>query len=169
MAAIQPCPLPPGALLAPYAAKGAYTDCYAIDVAEAVSFPQFVEAFYTGAAFKLELTVLGLVLGKPSSGPQVKRLAAGEIDNFTGWRVEDRAADQLLMCDLGGGLTRSWLMAAPAPAGGTRLYFGSAVLPRRDKTTGETRMSALFKPLMGFHKLYSRILLGGARARLAAS
>mgnify|MGYP003597838574 CR=1 FL=1 len=168
MALIQACPLPPDALLARYAAKGAYADCYAIDVPGPVSFPAFVEAFYTGAFFKLELGLLGLI-GKPSSNQDARRLAAGEIGNFSGWRVEDRAADQLMMCDLGGGLTRSWLMAAPAPAGGTRLYFGSAVLPKRDKATGETRMSALFTPLLGFHRLYSRILLSDARARLAAS
>lgn len=168
MAAIQPCPMPPGALLAAYAAKGAYTDCYAIDVAQAVSFPEFVEAFYTGAAFKLELGLLGLI-GKPSSDREARRLASGEIDRFSGWRVEDRAPDQLLLCDLGGGMTRSWLMAAPSQGGATRLYFGSAVLPRRDRATGETRMSGLFKPLLGFHRLYSRVLLSGARARLAAN
>jgi hypothetical protein len=85
--------------------------------------------------------------------------------------VEDRAANQLLMCDLAG-RTRSWLMVAPLQAGGassTRLYFGSAVVPVRDMASGQPRMGLLFKALLGFHKLYSRILLQAARSRLAQS
>ena len=85
-------------------------------------------------------------------------------------RVEDRSANQLLMRDIVSGKTRSWLMIAPqvdgsAPA--TRLYFGSAVLAETVRATGERRMGAAFTSLLWFHKLYSRILLEGARARLA--
>ena len=45
--AIQPCSLPAEALLARYAGTGAYTDCYALDVAGAVSHAEYIEAFYT--------------------------------------------------------------------------------------------------------------------------
>ena len=167
--AIKPCRLPAHALLAKYAGTGAYTDCYALDVAGTVSHAAYVEAFYTGKALKIELLLLGLFFAKPSTDIQAKQLAVGEIDNFSGWRVEDRNTDQLLMCDFSG-KTRSWLMVAPQPEGSmpaTRLYFGSAVLANGTKATGEPRMGALFAPLLGFHKLYSRVLLDGARARLA--
>ncbi|MFO1013834.1 MAG: hypothetical protein U1E50_08725 [Caulobacteraceae bacterium] len=164
MAQIQPCPLPPDALLGRYASQG-FTDCYSLDVPEAVPFARFVEAFYRGGVFQIELTLIRLVFSKPSSGAMAGQLARGEIDAFSGWVVEDRAQDQLLMREVMGGNTRSWLMAEPHE-GGTRLYFGSAVLPGRDKATGEARMSPLFAPLMGFHKAYSRVLLAGALARL---
>ena len=77
-----------------------------------------------------------------------------ELDAFAAWRVEDRAEDQLLLCDLPG-RTRSWLMAASE---GTRtlLYFGSAIVP----------LSPGYRALLGFHKLYSRVLLRAAKSRL---
>jgi hypothetical protein len=160
--------LPADALLAKYAGSGAYTDCYALDVAGAVSQAEYVEAFYTGETFKIELLLLGLFFARSATDGQAKQLAMGAIENFSGWRVEARNADQLLMCDLGG-RTRSWLMVAPqsdvsSPA--TRLYFGSAVLPRGTKATGEPRMGAMFTSLLWFHKVYSRVLLDDARARL---
>ena len=167
-ASIQPCPLPANALLAKYAGSGAYTDCYALDVAGAVSHAEYVEAFYTGKTIKIELLLLDLFFSKPATDIQAKQLAVGAIENFSGWRVEARNADQLLMCDLGG-RTRSWLMVAPESDGSspaTRLYFGSAVLARGTKPTGAPRMSAMFTSLLWFHKLYSRVLLDDARARL---
>ena len=167
-ASIQPCPLPADALLAKYAGTGAYTDCYAFDVAGAVSHAEYVEAFYTGRTIKIELLLLDLLFSKPATDIQAKQLAIGEIEKYSGWRVEARNADQLLMCDLGG-KTRSWLMVVPQSEGAapaTRLYFGSAVLARGTKATGEPRMGAMFVMLLGFHKLYSRVLLDDARARL---
>ena len=145
------------------------TDCYALDIARAVSHAAYVEAFYTGKIFKIELFLLGLCFSHSSTDIQAKQLAVGEIDSFSGWRVEDRNTNQLLMCDFSG-KTRSWLMVAPQSKGSapaTRLYFGSAVLASGTKATGEPRMGALFGPLLRFHKLYSRVLLDGARARLA--
>jgi hypothetical protein len=167
--AIEPCPLPPHALLDKYAGTGAYTDCYAVDVAGSVSHAAYVEAFYTGKIFKLELLLLRWLFSKPSTDIQAKQLAVSEIDSFSGWRVEDRNTDQLLMCDFSG-KTRSWLMVAALSEGSapaTRLYFGSAVLARGTKAAGEPRMGTLFRPLLRFHKRYSRVLLDGARARLA--
>lgn len=168
MAQIQPCPLPPDALLAPYAGQG-FADCYAADVDADVPFATYVEAFYRGRVFQLELTLIRLIFSKPSSAAMAGQLARGEMAAFSGWVVEDRAETQLLMREILGGNTRSWLMSAPLPEGGTRLYFGSAVLPGREKATGEARMSPFFAPMMGFHKAYSRILLSGALSRLAAS
>ena len=158
--AVFRCELPPEALLRTYVADGAYTDCYATNVAASVRFADFVEAFYTTAPFKAERLALGLLVAKPSNDAQARRLACGDADAFAAWRVEARAPDQLLVCDFLA-RTRSWLMIAPHEAGGARLYFGSAVVP-----AGRGRLGFPFNALLGFHQLYSRVLLGAARARV---
>ncbi|MBR1152864.1 hypothetical protein [Bradyrhizobium sp. JYMT SZCCT0428] len=135
-----------------------------------MSHAAYVEAFYTGTAFKIERFLLGLFLSKPSTDLEVNQLAIGEIDHFSGWRVEDRSANQVLLRDIISGKTRSWLMVASQVGGATpatRLFFGSAVLAETTEATGEPRVDILFASLLWFHKLYSRILLDGARARLA--
>ena len=56
---------------------------------------------------------------------------------------------------------------AVAGTTGTRLYFGSVVVPVHDPKTGEMGLGPVHGPLIGFHKLYSRLLLGAAARRLA--
>lgn len=59
-------------------------------------------------------------------------------------------------------------MSVPAPDHqSTRLFFGSAVVPIIDRRSGEARMGPVFQALLGFHKLYSRILLRATVTRLA--
>jgi len=159
-----PCALPDGALLQRYVDSGAYTDCYCIDIDRDVAHARFVEAFYTTWVFRLERAVLVLV-GKPSTDAQARALAAGRAEAFAAWTVEARADDELLLCDYRR-RTRSWLMRATAPHGGTRLYFGSAVVPVDDARSGRRRLGAAFALLLGFHQIYSRVLLWAARARL---
>jgi hypothetical protein len=157
-------PLPENALLSTYAASGAYTDCYATTVPGDVDLARFVEAFYVGRVFKLERLLLRWFAGRPSSDAQARAVARGETTRFAAWDVEARADGQLLMCDMAA-RTRSWFMVAPG-AGRTCLYFGSAVVPLRDRATGEQRMGWPFVALLGFHRLYSRVLLAAARDRL---
>lgn len=127
---ITRCELPPSALLRKYVHEGAYTDCYVTEITTSVSLPEYVEAFYTTAVFKLERLILRHLVSKSSSDSDAGRLAHGEIDSFAAWSVEARAPNQLLLCDFQH-RTRSWLMVAPIENGGagTRLYFGSAVVP----------------------------------------
>jgi len=148
--------LPAGALLQRYRDQGAYTDCFAIDVPGQVAHAAYVEAFYTTAVFKLERLLLALFVARPSRDAEARELAGGQRQQFAAWSVEGRAPGQLLMCDYAGS-TRSWLMAVPAGQG-TRLYFGSAVV--------RSRQGGVFRALLGFHKLYSRILLRAAVARV---
>lgn len=148
--------LPEQALLQRYRAQGAYTDCFAIDVPGQVSQADYVEAFYTTAVFKLERLLLALFAARPSRDAEARELAGGQREKFAAWSVEGRAPRQLLMCDFSGS-TRSWLMAVPAGQG-TRLYFGSAVV--------RSRQGGAFRALLGFHQLYSRILLRAAASRL---
>jgi hypothetical protein len=145
-----------------YARNGSYADCYTATFDGAVSHEQYVAAFYTTWVFKLERLILKWAVARPSTDEQARQLASGTRDEFAAWRVEERARDQILLCDFMG-RTRSWLMVAPLENGaGTRLYFGSAVTPR----PGGTSMGFPFNALLGFHQLYSRVLLGAAARRL---
>lgn len=168
MPSIKTCRAPQGSLLASYAARGAFTDCYSTEMPGVVSQAQYVEAFYTTWVFRLERAILAFAVSRPSTDDDARRLAAGTQATFSAWRVESRGENQLLMADFKG-RTRSWLMVAPVTNGGearTRLYFGSAVLPVRDVATGGAELPAGFHPLLGFHKLYSRVLLRAAKSRL---
>ena len=168
MSTINPSPLPASALLARYQGVGAHTDCYATELASAATHAQFVTAFYTSWLFRLERLILKWTISRPSSDAQAAELAAGRIDEFAAWRVEARAPDQLLLTDLYG-RTRSWLMVTPLESGRTRLYFGSAVVPRPHPRSGKPALGFGFRALLGFHRLYSLALLSAARARLRAA
>jgi hypothetical protein len=165
---IHACPLPADALLRKYLNAGAYADCYVTEVASPVSHAEYVEAFYTTAVFKAERLLLAWFVSRPSADLQARELASGKIDSFAAWTVEARTRDQILLTDFQG-RTRSWLMLVPAAANtsaGTRLYFGSAVVPLMNPRSGESRMGAGFRALLGFHRLYSRVLLRAAVSRL---
>ncbi len=167
MPSVTPCPLPADALLRRYVDSGDYTDCFCIDAGSPVTQAEFVAAFYTTWIFRLERLILKLVLNRGSSDTDARRLAEAAADSFAAWRVEQRADDQLLLTDYAG-QTRSWLMTRPAEdnGGATRLYFGSAIIARVDRHSGEREMKPLFRLLLGFHRLYSRLLLLAARSRL---
>jgi hypothetical protein len=168
MSSIRACALPEEALLSKYARAGAYTDCYTAEIAKPVSHAAYVEAFYTCRLFKVERFLLTWLVFKPSTDAQARELASGASNTFAAWRVEERSANQLLVCDFLG-QTRSWFMIGPPRnegAIGAHLYFGTAVMPVRDKVSGQARMSFAFKSLLAFHKLYSRALLYAARTRL---
>jgi hypothetical protein len=160
--------MPDDALLGRYSRAGAYTDCYATEVSGAVSHAQYVMAFYTTFVFKLERVILKWVVSKPSTDVQARQLAEGSIDSFAAWHVEQRSTNQLLLCDFQG-RTRSWLMVAPVVSAGkvrTRLYFGSAVVPVRNSKTGRSALGRSYRALLGFHKIYSKVLLCSAKSRL---
>ena len=170
MLSIERSPLPDGALLDFYRANGSYTDCYATDVDKRVSHEDFVAAFYTTWLFKLERTLIRLTVSKPSLDSQAQQLACGALDEFSAWRVERRATNQLLLADYTG-RTRSWLMVTHSVEGQwvrTRLYFGSAVVPIKHRRTGSPSMGVTYKSLLGFHKVYSLMLLRAAKSRLGS-
>jgi len=166
MTSAQPCELPGHALLHRYREAGGYTDCYTIEFERVVSLAEYVEAFYTTAVFKLERFIIASLVRRPSTDTQVRELAVGSRTTFAAWTVEAREADQILLCDYQQ-RTRSWLMIAPAAESSrTRLYFGSAIVPVIDRRTRQRRMSLAFHALLGFHKLYSGVLLNAAARRL---
>jgi len=155
--------LPDASLLRRYAGGGGYADAYAVEFPRLVSFEEFVAAFYSTRLFALERFLL-MLFGRSSSTSELQALARGERDRFAAWTVEARGEAQLLLAD-DTGRTRSWLMCEPLD-GGTRLYFGSAVVPRIDSRSGERRMDTGFRALLGFHRRYSRALLRAAARAL---
>lgn len=163
---ILACPLPDGALLARYRDKGAYTDDFCIDIAYPVALADYVKAFYTTPLFRMERLILAILVGRPSTDAQVSALASGAT-RFAAWAVEGRANDQILLCDFLS-YSRSWLMCVPGPdAKSTRLYFGSAIVPRKVSAAGKASFDPGFHLLKGFHLAYSRALLASAAARLS--
>jgi hypothetical protein len=168
MPSIQACDLPEAALLRKYLHQGAFADCYVAEIAGAVTHCEYVEAFYTTKVFKVERLLLGWLVSRPSTDLQAKQLASGALDVFAAWSVEDRRSDQLLLSDFAG-RTKSWLMVARSFAGvglpnSTRLYFGSAVVV--GARSGKATLGMSFRLLLGFHKLYSRVLLFAAKLRI---
>jgi len=161
--------LPQEALTQRFRASGTYTDCYVTELARTVSHTEFVEAFYTTALFRLERWILRICVARPSTDAEARALARGERESFAAWSVEERAPNQVLLRDFTG-RTCSWLMvAAIEDSAGTRLYFGSVVAPVRDPKTGAMGLGPVHGRLIGFHTLYSRMLLGAAARRLAVS
>ena len=168
-APIKVVPLPDDALLRRYhGADRDYTDCYSMKLERRVPLADYIEAFYTTPVFKLERLILSIMFAKPSTDLQARELATGEQDCFAAWRVEDRDSKQILLSDFRG-RTRSWLMVEPMDdAKSSRLYFGSAVVFPRNRSGQVMGPSRSFGMLVGFHQLYSRILLSFARRALVA-
>ena len=153
--------LPDDALLRRYVdGAGNYTDCYSVTVPDMVDLPRFVEAFYTAPLFRCERIILKFAVRRPSTDEDAADVAQGRTTKFAAWDVEDRSADQLLMCDMAS-KTRSWFKTRDV-ADGTQLYFGSAVIA--DPKTA--KQVFLFHALAPVHKLYARALLRGAVRRL---
>jgi hypothetical protein len=169
MASIEVCDLPHDALLRRYLDRGAYADCYVTKLARPVQQAEYVEAFYTTAVFKLERALLSWLIARPSTDAQARELACGRLTSFAAWNVEARETNQMLLSDFQG-RTCSWLMSTRTSGSrSTTLYFGSAVVPIVDRRSGRRRMGFAFLALLGFHKLYSRVLLRAAVSRLARS
>lgn len=156
-------PVPEASFLGAYTRNGAFTDCYATSVPGTVTLPEFVFAFYTTPLFKVERWLLAMALRIPSSDEQAHLLANATSDRFSAWRVEQRSDTQML---LDAGQTRSWLSVQPAAKAeaSTTLLFGSAVVPMRPGGT----FGFAFHALLGFHRLYSRLLLSSASKRVVA-
>lgn len=157
MAGVHEVPVPPDSLLGGYSARG-YVDAWAVTLDRPLGLAAFIRAFYESRAFRPERIVLGFA-GLRGSAADLEALAEGGGTRFAAWTVEARRSDQVL---LAAGRTRSWLAVAPAPAGCT-LRFGSAVVACDDG-----RLGPAFAALLGFHRVYSRLLLVSAVRRLAA-
>jgi hypothetical protein len=141
---------------------GKYGDCFSLTVDRVVSLEDFVFAFYTSAVFRIERLLLRAFIGTPSSDSDARALAEGSAASFAVWYVGKRTATQLLMCDRYE-RTRSWFRVEALNGGRTRLQFGSAVAAARDDRAGTKSLGGTFRLLLGFHVLYSQVLLRAAK------
>ncbi len=166
---VQPCVVPSNSFLQKYKEGAGFADCYCIEVSAHVTQEKFIAAFYTSRLFKLERTLLKFLASKPATDADASRLAAGQAKTFSAWKVEAQTASELLLADFTG-RTRSWLMAEQidSPSAATRLYFGSAVLPRNSTGVGKQNMGFIFHALLGFHQIYSKSLLRAASRQVQA-
>lgn len=167
---IQSCEVPPNTLLRKYKDGAGYADCYVTEVPGTITQSTFIEAFYTTPLFKIERTILKYFVSKPATDADAKQLALGNATTFSAWRVESQSSSELLLADFTGG-TRSWLMTTASVDSRTGnpttlLYFGSAVVPNKRNSAGQPRMGWIFHALLGFHRLYSRLLLKAASKRV---
>jgi hypothetical protein len=168
MSSVQLSTRPECTLLDRYAQSGAYTDCYHVDVPMSVSLAQYVRSFNTTPLFKVERSILAVIARRPATDKSAEDLASNQTTRFSAWDVEDRNSSQLLLRDFMG-RTRSWLMVRPLGLAGstsTRLYFGSAVVPKSVAPGGVASFGVAFHALSGFHRLYSKALLRAARSNL---
>ena len=155
---IQTAP-PAGSLIAPFAEKEAhYVDAFRQDTGEDVRLSDYIAAFYTTPLFRAERAVLRLTARAPSSDADATALAAGVSDTFAIWTVEARRDDEILLADRSG-RTKSWLHVAPG-----QVWFGSVVVPVA--RGGTLTLGPVFHALLGFHQIYSRLLLRSAVARV---
>ncbi len=157
----SPVPVPKGSFLEAYALQGAFADCYATSIAGTVTMAEFVFAFYTTPLFKVERWLLSKALRITSTDEQALQLANAGTERFSAWKVEHRSGDELL---LDAGQTRSWLSVKPQADSSafTTLLFGSAVVPMRPGG----KFGLAFHALLGFHRLYSKLLLASACKRV---
>ena len=166
---IYPCEVPLNSLLSRYKGGDAYADCYMVEVSGVITQASFIEAFYTSALFKVERSILTHLAHKPAYDADVWQLANGKTVTFSAWNVEAQTSTELLLADFTG-RTRSWLMTMPVTKNNqqssTRLYFGSAVVPRSIKGVLKPKMGWGFYALFGFHRLYSLLLLAAASKRV---
>jgi len=160
--------VPDGALLRTYRG-GLYPerwresgDCFTISVDRVVSLAEFIFAFYTSPVFRIERVILGLLVGAPSTDIDARHLAEGTTASFAIWRVGERTAVQLLMCDRYE-RTRSWFGVVALSDGKTLLQFGSAVASRSNSGAVPRARGSLFGLLLKFHVVYSQVLLHAAK------
>lgn len=168
MFSIEKCAVPASALLAKYSLDGSHTDCYVTEIPGRISLAEFVFAFYTTFLFKLERLILKWLVSKPSTDSQARQLADHVNEKFAAWHVEGRSETEILMCDFRK-RTRSWLMVSPVDSASgprMRLYFGSAVIPIHNSKTGKLSLGFGFRMLLGFHQIYSMLLLYSAKSSI---
>ncbi|MEM7720456.1 MAG: hypothetical protein AAF222_14755, partial [Pseudomonadota bacterium] len=87
----------------------------------------------------------------------------GETQRFAAWRVLERDERQVLL-EVSGTPIRTWLaIDALLIGGGTRLFFGSALVPQ----TGTSGLGWGLRATIPGHRVYSRMLLNAAAGTLS--
>ena len=132
--------------------EGYVTNCFSAEVSKVVDLSDLIEAFYKTPLFRLERLVLSLAPSGRLRDTDITALSKGQVDRISVWQVEARLDTQIL---LSAGGAKSWLMVQPLDSG-TRLYFGSVLVPRPSKVEGETpKVGWFLNSLIGARLIYS--------------
>lgn len=160
--------VPEGSLLQQCANRpGTYADAFFADVKGAPSLQDYIEAIFDSPVFRMERIVLAITVLKPAFRKDVEALAMGEGDRLAGWKTEQRTSNELLMA-VENGQVRTWLKVEAMPAGVSRVWFGSAVVPKHRTDGKQEGLGLAFRLMLRVHKFYSRVLLRSATRRLWA-
>jgi len=157
--------LPSDSLLIRYRESKDFTDCYQISINQKINLHEYVNAFYTSWLFKLERFIIKWLVNKPSTDQDVELLARSETSEFSAWSVEERTENQLLLCDYQG-QTRSWLSVVNQDNESSQIYFGTAVVYRKDKKGRTIEFNQVFKFISLFHHFYAKALIRCAAKKL---
>jgi len=161
---IQATEIPSSALLYGHVERGEYADAFYTDITYSADLSEYIRAFYSSRVMRVERFILKFI-GKPSSADQVEKLATGEISELAVWSVAERRKNEILLPD-SYDRTCSWLMVSYPSTGKTRLHFGTGVHRMRQQGEGATSLNLFFRATIGFHLLYSKVLLRSARNQL---
>lgn len=161
--------LPHRASILRYRLPGNYVDCFGATLRGTIGVEQLLASFLTAPAFRPERWLLACALDMRSGDGEAQALARGDRQAFAAWSVEERDAEQVLLCDFLGH-TRSWFMTEPGsePGGGivTRVRYGTAIVRRDMHGVAHWGWSLAFWPLLPLHRLYARILLASTLGRI---
>ncbi|WP_299989607.1 hypothetical protein [uncultured Ruegeria sp.] len=154
--------IPEGSLLHQFAKRpGYHADAFVAHVGFVPSQSEYIMAMFDSPVFRIERALLALAAFKPSFAKDVAALALVENDQIACWKTVQRTQQELQM-KVEKGRVRTWLMVEPAQGGASKLWFGSAIVPKPAQTGKAGGIGFVFRTLMGFHKLYSRVLLRAA-------
>lgn len=160
--------VPKGSLLQHFAdSQGTYTDAFVAQVKSAPSLHDYIEAMFDSPVFRIERLILAVTVFKPAFRKDVSALAAGEGDQLAGWKLMQRT-DQELLLAVENGRVRTWLMIEPISDEVSRVWFGSAVVPKQSKNGAAEGLGIAYRSMLAVHKYYSRVLLRSAIRRLSA-
>ena len=164
MATIQLCEHPGNSFLLSLSKDyGVYSDCFVATVEGHIDFQTLIDVFFDTWVFRIERLILAAAGMRPANYQALQQLASGKTDHFAAWKVVQRDTSQMLLAVPGSGI-RTWLMVQPVNTDptSTRLYFGSAIVPKPG-VDGEKAQKALLRRLMNrFHLFYSKLLLSAA-------
>lgn len=150
---------PKDSLLHQYTEKpGCHADAFMAEINFTPSLKDYITAMFGSPVFRIERVLLAVAAATPTFKKDLTAFALAEKDSFALWKTMERSDQELLM-EVEKGRVRTWLMVEPTEGETSKLWFGSAIVPKTTPSREVGDIGFTFKALMGFHKLYSRILL----------
>ncbi|MTI09151.1 hypothetical protein [Curvivirga aplysinae] len=144
---------------------GHHADAFVGQIDGIVTLEDYILAFFDSPIFRIERSILSLFLLRRIKQSEIKELASGRSQQFALWKTKKRNEEELLL-EVGDSQIRTWFHTEQEQSNKTKLYFGSAIVPDTTSKNAKEGIGFTFRFFMGFHKLYSRILLQSALKKL---